>query len=79
MTDSGSNALTVSGGSGTIAVCAQSGTVSLSGGISINSATGKTISVVGGSTVTYDQGLASPEFQGGPSGGWSLASWKETD
>ncbi len=79
LSGSNNNALTVTAGSGAIAVCAQSGKVALSGGITINSATGKTISVTGGSTVSYDQGLASPEFQSGPSGGWGLAGWKETN
>jgi len=75
---SGGNALVVSGGSGAIAVCAQDGTVSLSGGISINSATGKQISVTGGSHIIYDDGLASPEFQGGVAGGWNMAGWQES-
>jgi len=76
-TSSASNAMTVSGGSGAIAVVAQDGTVALSGGIDINSATGKTITATGGTDVVYQQGLASPSFNNGPSGGWNLSSWKE--
>lgn len=75
---SGNKAISVTGGSGTIAVCAQNGTVALSGGISINSAIGKTITVTGGSKVFYEQGLASPSFQSGPSGGWNVLGWEET-
>lgn len=77
-TNSANPAITVSGGSGTIAVCAQEGTVALSGGISINAAVGKKITVTGGSSVTYQDGLASPSFQSGPSGGWTIGSWEET-
>lgn len=77
-TSTGNPAITVSGGSGTIAVCAQDGTVALSGGISINAAVGKTITATGGTNVTYQQGLASPVFQGGPSGGWNIDSWGES-
>ena len=77
-TSSSSNAMTVSGGSGAIAVCAQNGTVALSGGIDINAAVGKTITAIGGTDVVYQQGLASPSFNNGPSGGWNLSSWKET-
>jgi hypothetical protein len=77
-TNSGNPALTVSGGSGAIAVCAQEGTVALSGGISINAAIGKKITVTGGSNVIYQDGLASPSFQSGPSGGWTIGSWEES-
>ena len=70
-------AIIVSGGSGTIAVNAQSGMVSLLGGIHINAAVGETIRITGGSEVTYDQGLASPSFQNGPSGAWVVDSWGE--
>lgn len=75
---SGHNAINVSGGSGTIAVAAQSGTVDLGGGISINSAVGKTISAHNGAKIFYEQGLASPNFQSGPSGGWNVLGWEET-
>jgi hypothetical protein len=75
---SGNPAITVSGGSGTIAVCAQNGTVALSGGISINAAVGKTVTATGGTNVIYQQGLASPSFQNGPSGSWTLQGWGES-
>ena len=71
------NAISVTGGAGAIAVDAQNGTVVLSGGASLNSAVGKTITATGGTTVNYQQGLASPSFQSGPSGGWVIGGWKE--
>ena len=74
---SGHNAIDVGGGSGTIAVAAQNGTVDLGGGISINSAVGKTISAHNGANIFYETGLASPSFQSGPSGGWNVLGWKE--
>jgi len=76
---SGLNAINVTAGSGTIAVCAQSGTVSLSGGVSVKAVVGKTISVIGGSEVVYEEGLASPSFVSGSSGGWNVFDWRETD
>lgn len=76
-TSSANPAITVSGGSGTIAVCAQDGTVALSGGISINAAIGKTITMTGGTHLTYQEGLASPSFESGPSGGWVISGWEE--
>jgi len=72
------SAISVSGGGGAIAVDAQNGDVSLSGGSNINAAVGNSLSLFGGTTVTYDQGLASPSFKSGPTGGWNLTSWKET-
>jgi Tfp pilus assembly protein PilX len=76
---SGNNAISMGGGSGTIAVAAQSGTVDLGGGISIEAAVGKTISAHNGAKIFYETGLASPEFVGGTSGGWNVLSWQETD
>ena len=76
-TNSSNSAIAVTGGAGAIAVSAQNGTVSLSGGCQIKAATAKYITVGGGSTVDYDSGLASPEFKSGPSGGFAVVSWKE--
>lgn len=73
----GASAITISGGAGAIAANAQSGTITLNGGAAINAIVANTIVVSGGGEVTYDQGLASPEFQGGPSGGFIVNSWKE--
>jgi len=77
-TSTSNNAITVTGGAGAIAVDAQNGTVSLSGGASLNAAVGKTITATGGTNVTYQQGLASPSFESGPSGGWVIGSWGES-
>jgi hypothetical protein len=73
----GSSAINISGGAGAIAANAQYGNVALSGSASIDAVTGDSITVTGGSTVTYDSGLASPSFQSGPSGGWNVSSWGE--
>jgi hypothetical protein len=77
-TSNSSSAISVTGGAGAIAVDAQNGTVALSGAASLNAAVGKTITVTGGTNLTYQQGLASPSFQSGPSGGWAIGSWGET-
>ncbi|MES2213965.1 MAG: hypothetical protein V4465_01035, partial [Patescibacteria group bacterium] len=73
----GSSAINITGGAGAIAANAQNGDVALSGGAAINAVVGNSISITGGSTVTYNSGLASPSFQSGPSGGWDINSWKE--
>ncbi len=74
---SGNSAINITGGAGAIAANAQSGNIALSGGASINAAVGNTITVSGGSTVTYDTGLASPSFSSGPSGSYIITDWSE--
>ncbi len=74
---SGDSAINISGGAGAIAANAQKGTVELTGGAAINAAVGNRLVINGGSTVTYDQGLASPTFVSGPSGGYGLLKWTE--
>ncbi|RJQ33647.1 hypothetical protein C4568_04190 [Candidatus Parcubacteria bacterium] len=76
---SSSPAISISGGGGAIAANAQQGTVSISGGAHINAITANQISISGGSSVTYDEGLASPEFVGGPSGGYTIGEWAEIE
>ena len=77
-TSNSSNAINVTGGAGAIAVDAQNGTVNLSGSASLNAVIGKNITATGGSIITYQQGLASPSFQSGPSGSWVVGSWGES-
>lgn len=74
---SGLSAININGGAGAVAANAQNGNVALSGGAAINAVVGNSITISGGSTVTYDAGLASPSFQSGPSGGYTLLDWLE--
>ena len=73
----GSSAINITGGAGAIAAAAQNGNVSLGGGASMKAVVGNSITATGGSSITYDSGLASPSFQSGPSGGYVLQSWIE--
>ena len=75
---SGASAISVSGAAGTIAVDAQNGDVNLSGSASLDSAVGNSLTLTGADTVNYNSGLASPSFINGPSGGWNLSGWGET-
>lgn len=74
----GNSAIKVSGGAGAIAVDAENGNVLINGGASLDAVVGNTITITGGSDVTYNSGLASPSFSNGPSGGWSIGSWGES-
>lgn len=70
-------AISVSGGTGAVVLNAQKGTINFSGGAQARQATAETITMSGGTTVTYEAGLQNPNFTTGPSGAWSISSWKE--
>ncbi len=69
---SGANAIDLSGGTGTVALVAQSGTVRINGGSSLKAVTGKQIVMDGGATLIYDAGLISVNFNSGPGGSWEF-------
>jgi len=74
----GLNALSVSGGAGAIVLNAQNGNMYLNGGVSAKEATAYKITASGGTTITYESGLADMIFSSGPSGGWNFSGWEET-
>jgi hypothetical protein len=76
---SGDNAVEVSGGTGAVVINAQNGTIEFSGGAQAKQATANRITMTGGTTVTYESGLANPTFTSGPSGAWNVDSWKEIE
>jgi hypothetical protein len=76
---SGDNAIEVSGGTGAVVLNAQSGTIEFSGGAQAKQATANKIIMGGGTTVTYESGLANQNFTSGPSGSWTINSWKEVE
>ncbi|MCX6755745.1 MAG: hypothetical protein NTX85_00145 [Candidatus Nomurabacteria bacterium] len=71
------NAASVNGGAGAVIVCTPNGTLDVNGGASLKEANGYRITISGGSTVTYESGLSDMNFSSGPSGSWSVSSWKE--
>ncbi|MEK7104455.1 MAG: choice-of-anchor R domain-containing protein [Patescibacteria group bacterium] len=76
-TNSGSSAITVSGGAGAVIVYASFGTINISGGASLKEVTAYKILVSGGSSITYESGLTNNNFSSGPSGSWAINSWGE--
>ncbi len=76
-TSTSSAAASIAGGAGAVIVYAPNGTASLSGGAALKEITAYKISVSGGSTVTYESGLANNNFTSGPSGAWNVSSWQE--
>jgi Tfp pilus assembly protein PilX len=67
---SGNDAVTLSGGAGTVAVIAQDGNIHISGGAALKEVTGKQITMDGGATLVYDSGLVNANFTSGPGGSW---------
>jgi hypothetical protein len=68
----GANAVTLSGGAGTVAIIAQDGTAFINGGSALKAVTAKQINMSGGSTLTYDSGLINANFSSGPGGSWEF-------
>ena len=73
-----SNAVDVSGSAGAVILYAPNGTISFTGSAAAKEATAYKIKLVGSASVTYESGLANSSFQSGPSGGWVIGSWGES-
>lgn len=67
---SGNNAISLSGGAGTVAIIAQDGNILINGGSALKEVTGKQITMSGGATLIYDSGLVNANFTSGPGGSW---------
>lgn len=77
-TSSSISAVNINGGAGAVVVEAPNGTATFVGGASANSVAANAIDVDGGSSITYQTGLASLDFTNGPSGSWNVSSYQET-
>ena len=73
------NAIDISGAAGSVVLNAQNGTISFSGSASAKEAVGYKLVLTGATTVNYQSGLANTNFSSGPTGGWNIGSWQETD
>ena len=73
------NAIDISGAAGSVILNAQNGTISFSGSASAKEAVGYKMILTGATTVNYQSGLANLNFSSGPTGGWNIESWQETD
>jgi len=70
----GHDAISLSGGAGTVALIAQEGNVLLNGGSALKAVTAKQITMSGGATLVYDDGLVNANFTSGPGGSWQFQS-----
>lgn len=77
-TSSSGSAISISGGSGAVILYARDGTLNVSGGAELKSATAYRVVVSGGSDLIYESGLANVQFTSGAlAGGFSIGGWKE--
>ncbi|MFA5954429.1 MAG: choice-of-anchor R domain-containing protein [Patescibacteria group bacterium] len=56
---------------------ASEGTIEISNNSTVNSLVGYAISIKNNATITYDSGLLDMSFESGPTGGFTISSWKE--
>jgi len=76
---SGSNAVTVSGSAGSVVLVAENGTISFSGSASAKGVSARQVVMSGSAVVNYESGLINVNFSEGPSGGWEITGWSETE
>ena len=76
-TSTSTSAINLSNNGGAVILYAANGTVNLANNASAKSLNGKYINLSNNAVVVYDSGLANANFVNGPSGGWSITSWKE--
>jgi hypothetical protein len=66
----GHDAVSLSGGAGTVAIIAQNGNAMIDGGSALKEITAKQIKMTHGATLIYDSGLINANFTSGPGGSW---------
>jgi len=76
-TDAGEYAGIAEGGTSAVIYVAPNGTMKFSGGATAKASVANKIIMEGGTTLTYEAGLASLSFAQGASGAWNVDSWKE--
>ncbi len=70
-------ALKISGNAGSVVLTALDGSVQLEGSVGIKALAAKQVNMSGTAHIIYESGLASLDFTSGPSGSWTVSSWKE--
>jgi len=76
-TSTSTEAIDLENNGGSVILYAANGTVNLSNNASAKALNGKRINLNNNVTVIYDSGLTNSNFVNGPSGAWSISSWRE--
>lgn len=72
------NAISISGSAGAAVLYAPDGTLNIANSATLKEATAYKVMVSGSSSISYDTGLINMNFSSGPSGGWNITDWEET-
>jgi len=78
-TNTGNEAVELKNSAGSVIIIAPYGGVSMENTAGAKQVTAKSIHLKNSATITYESGLANASFSSGPSGSWSIESWKETE
>lgn len=73
-----SSAVTLGNNAGAVVLYAANGTITASNNATAKELNGYNIVLGNNTTITYDSGLANLNFVSGPSGSYTISSWKET-
>jgi len=76
-TSSSESAITLGNNAGAVILYAANGTVNLANNAGATAINGNKINLNNNAVISYDMGLINSNFVNGPSGGWSITSWKE--
>ncbi len=76
-TSTSTSAITLENNGGAVILYAANGTVDLAPGSEAKALNGKKINIQNTAIIKYESGLANSNFVNGPSGGWSITTWKE--
>jgi hypothetical protein len=74
---SGTAAVTVSGDAGAVVLLAPNGRIDFTGSARAKGAVAYGMSLTGSTNLIYESGLTDINFTSGPSGAWSVDTWKE--
>ncbi len=74
-----SESVALKNSAGSVIIIAPYGGVSMENTAGAKQVTAKTINLKNSATITYESGLANASFSSGPSGSWSIESWKEIE
>ena len=75
----GSNAVSVGNNAGAVILVAQDGTIYFSNNAGAKEVIAGKLSLSNNAVITYESGLIDLNFTNGPSGGWDILNWTETE
>ncbi|MDO8493028.1 MAG: hypothetical protein Q7S19_00580 [bacterium] len=75
----GAYAMDIANNAGAVILNAQKGTIHMSNGSAAKQLTAYKVFFDNNSSIDYEQGVTNTSFVNGPTGGWNISSWAETE